>query len=76
MVHEVGGGSGHTYITVQCAGSGAGLRLPPSVLYKGKNIYRRWMEGGPAAALNGISDSGGWMQRTSSLGLLKSSFQQ
>ena len=27
---------------------------------KGKNLYRRWMEGGPAAAVYGISDSG-WM---------------
>ena len=60
MVHEVGGGSGRTYITVQCAGSGAGLRLPPFILYKGKNMHRRWMEGGPAAALYGISESG-WM---------------
>ena len=60
VVHEIGGGSGHTYITVQCAGNGADLRLPPFILYKGKNLYRRWMVGGPAAALYGVTDSG-WM---------------
>ena len=60
MVHEVGGGSGREYTTVHCAGSATGERLPPFILYKGKNLYRRWMEGGPAAAVYGISDSG-WM---------------
>ena len=60
MVHEVGGGSGREYTTVHCAGSASGERLPPFILYKGKNLYRRWMEGGPAAAVYGISDSG-WM---------------
>ena len=59
MVHEVGGGSGREYTTVHCAGSGSGERLPPFILYKGKNLYQRWMEGGPAAAY-GISESG-WM---------------
>ena len=61
MVHEVGGGSGREYTTVHCAGSGSGERLPPFILYKGKNLYQRWMEGGPpAAAVHGISESG-WM---------------
>ena len=60
MVHEVGGGSGREYTTVHCAGSGSGERLPPFILYKGKNLYQRWMEGGPAAAVYGISESG-WM---------------
>jgi len=34
--------------------------LPPFILYKGKNMYRRWMVGGPAGARYGISESG-WM---------------
>ena len=75
VVHEVGGGSGRTYITVQCAGSGAGIRLPPFILYKGKNMYKRWMEGGPAAALYGISDSG-WMDAANSFRGLSNSFFQ
>ena len=28
VVHQIGGGSDHTYITVQCAGSGAGFKAP------------------------------------------------
>ena len=37
-----------------------GERLPPFILYKGKNLYWRLMEGGPAATAHVISDSG-WM---------------
>ena len=66
QVHEVGGGSGHEYITVQCCGSASGERLPPFILYKGKNMYRRWMEGGPAGALYGVTDSG-WMDASNFL---------
>ena len=65
-VHEVGGGSGHQHITVHCAGSAAGERLPPFILYKGKNLYRRWTEGGPAGALYGANESG-WMDAESYL---------
>ena len=63
---EIGGGSGREYITVHCAGSASGERLPPFILYKVKNMYRRWMEGGPAAALYGVSESG-WMDVTNFL---------
>ena len=59
-VHEIGGGSGHQYITVHCCGSASGERLPPFILYKGKNIYKRWIEGGPAGTLYGANESG-WM---------------
>ena len=59
-VHEVGGGSGREYITVHCAGSVSGERLPPFILYKGKNLYKRWTEEGPPGALYGTSESG-WM---------------
>ena len=66
MVHEIGGGSGREHITVQCAGSAPGQRLPPFILYKGKNMYSRWMKGGPAAAIYGISESG-WMDASNFL---------
>ena len=59
-VHEIGGNSGHQYITVLCGGCASGERLPPFILYKGKNIYKRWIEGGPAGTLYGVTDSG-WM---------------
>ena len=59
-VHEIGGDSGHQYITVLCGGCASGERLPPFILYKGKNIYKRWIEGGPAGTLYGVTDSG-WM---------------
>ena len=60
MVHELGGASGRECTTVHCAGSATGERLPPFILYKGKNLYWRWMECGPAAKAHVISDSG-WM---------------
>ena len=46
----------HVCIDNCSSGSASGERLPPFILYKGKNLYRRWMEGGPAAAENGISN--------------------
>ena len=39
-------------------------------IYKGKNIYQRWMEGGPAGAVYGISDSG-WMDSANFLSWFK-----
>ena len=47
-VHETGGGSGREYITVLGCGSASGQRLPPYVLYKGKNLWTSWTKGGPA----------------------------
>ena len=47
-LHEVGGGSGREHITVHVCCSASGQRLPPFILYKGKNMYQQWMEGGPA----------------------------
>ncbi len=61
-VHETGGGSGREYITVLGCGSGNGERLPPYVVYKGKNLWSSWIKGGPAATLYTVSDSG-WMER-------------
>ena len=35
--------------------------LPPYVVYKGKNLWARWMKDGPAGCLYSVSDSG-WME--------------
>ena len=59
-LHEVGGGTGREHITVHVCCSASGERLPPFILYKGKNLYERWMKGGSAGTVYGISDSG-WM---------------
>ena len=61
VVHECGGGTGHEFYTVLGCGSASGQRLAPFILYKGKNVYRRWTVGGPAGAVYGVSDSG-WME--------------
>ena len=73
VVHEIAGGSGRQYITVHCAGSANGGRLPPFILYKGKNMYQRWMQGGPAAVVYGISESG-WMDSDNFLSWFKKMF--
>ena len=62
QVHEVGGGSGREHITVLGCGSASGERLPPYVVYKGKNLWTTWTKGGPAGALYTVSESG-WMER-------------
>ena len=53
------------YIVLGCA-SASGERLPPYILYKGKNSYTSWTSGGPAGTLFGVSDSG-WMERANFL---------
>ena len=60
-VQDTLGGSGREYFTVLGAGSAGGVRLPPYFVYKGKNLWRRWMQGGPAGSLYSVSDSG-WME--------------
>ena len=60
-VHEIGGGSGRNYITVLGCAAADGTRLPPYVVYKGKNLYSDWTIGGPAGASYGMSASG-WME--------------
>ena len=72
-VHEIGGGSGRQYITVHCAGNAHGERLPPFILYKGKNMYQRWMQGGPAGAVYGTSESG-WMDANNILSWFRKLF--
>ena len=61
QVHEVGGGSGREHITVLGCGSASGERLPPYIVYKGKNLWTTWTKGGPAGALYNVSESG-WME--------------
>ena len=46
QVNEVSSSSGHEYITVLTACSAAGDVRSPFVLYKGKNLYQRWLMGG------------------------------
>ena len=60
-VHETSGGTGREYYTVLGAGAADGTRLPPFILYKGRHLYQRWTDGGPAGAVYGVSDSG-WME--------------
>ena len=55
------GGSGRDYITVLGAGCADGTRLPPYIVYKGKNLWHRWIEGGPSGSVFSVSDSG-WME--------------
>jgi len=54
------------WLAIYCAGNAHGERLPPFILYKGKNLYQRWMQGGPAGAFYGISESG-WMDASNFL---------
>ncbi len=67
FVYEIGGGSGREYITVLGCGSADGIKVPPFVVYEGKNLWERWTRGGLAAARYGVSDSG-WRQTVSMTG--------
>ena len=60
-VHETMGGSGREHVTILACGCADGTRLPPYVVYKGKNLWARWMKDGPAGCLYSVSDSG-WME--------------
>ncbi|GFO14005.1 pogo transposable element with krab domain [Plakobranchus ocellatus] len=60
-VNQTIGGSGKEQITVNCAGSAADNALPPYIVYKGKNLYRDWVQGAPAGSLFNTSLNG-WME--------------
>lgn len=60
-VHETAGGSGRDYITILACGSAIGERLPPYVVYKGKNLMANHTQGGPPGTRYFMSDSG-WME--------------
>lgn len=60
-VHETGGGSGRDYITILGCGSAIGERLPPYIVYKGKNLMSKHTTGGPPGTYYSMSDSG-WME--------------
>ena len=72
-LHEVGGGTGREHTTVHVCCSASGQRLPPFVLYKAKNMYHRWMQGGPAGCVYGASESG-WMDGTNFLSWFRKLF--
>ena len=55
------GGSGREQITVNCACSASGQMLPSYVVYKGKNLYCEWVQGGPVGAAYTTSKKG-WME--------------
>ena len=81
FVREIAGGSECQYITVHCAGSANRGRLPPFILHKGKNVYLKWVQGGPAAAaaVYGVSasvwmDQDGWMDSDNFLSWFKKLF--
>ena len=57
----MGGGSGREFITILGCGSAGGVRLPPSIVYKVKNLWAKWTQGGPAGTMFSVSDSG-WME--------------
>ena len=65
----------NTVVHLMCTGCGcaSGERLPPYILYKGKNLYSSWTEGGPAGALFGVSESG-WMEKANFLDWFKKLF--
>ena len=60
-VQDTLGGSGREYFTILAAGCADGVRLSPYLVYKGKNLWNRWMQGGPAGSMYSVSDSG-WME--------------
>ena len=72
-IHETGGGSGREYVTVLGCGAADGTRLPPYVVYKGKNLWSSWTMGGPAGTLYTASESG-WMERPNFLDWFKKLF--
>lgn len=61
------------HLTTLGCGCAAGLRLPPYILYKGKNLYTAWTDNGPAGALYGVSESG-WMEKSNFLEWFKKMF--
>ena len=60
-IHETGGGSGRDYITILGCGAAIGERLPPYVLYKGKNLIANNTQGGLPGTWYSMTDSG-WIK--------------
>ena len=56
------------YTTLHVCCSASGERLPPFILYK--DMYQRWMEGGPAGTVYGVTESG-WMDASTILSWFK-----
>ena len=51
-------------ISVMFCGSATGEYLPPMVVYKARNLYSSWTEGGPDGAVYDVTDSGWYDWRT------------
>ena len=74
-IHETGGGSGRESITVHGCCSANGERLPPYIVYKGKNLYSSWTKDGAAGASYSTSESG-WMGKENFLSWFEKCFVQ
>ena len=75
-VHETGGGSGRDYITLLACGSAIGEKLPPYILYKGKNLMADHTHGGPPGTRYSCLIQGGWRPQIFLSGSRSSSFLQ
>lgn len=72
-VHETGGGSGREFITILAGGSAIGEKLPPYIIYKGKNLMSSHTRGGPPKTRYSMSSSG-WMEEANFLEWFKKVF--
>ena len=64
---------GKACYSVLVCGSAAGEVMPPFTVFKGKNLYKQWMNGGPKGATYGCSPSG-WMTDDNFEAWLKTQF--
>ncbi|KAK3725586.1 hypothetical protein RRG08_043004 [Elysia crispata] len=60
-------------ITVNCCISASGTVLPPYIVYKGKNLYLNWTQGGPSGTAFTTSEKG-WMEGSQFLDWFKTIF--
>ena len=54
--------------SIMMCGNGAGLVLPPYVVYKAKNMWEAWLHGGPPGSRYNCTTSG-WFDEATSIGL-------
>ena len=67
------GGSSREQITVNCCISASGTVLPPYIVYKGKNLYLDWTQGGPPRTAFTTSEKR-WMEGPQVLDWFKTIF--
>ena len=63
-------------ITMLDCGSAIGVRLPPYIVYKGKNLMSNHTHGGPPGTRYSMYDSGGWRWQIFVIGLSRCSYWQ